>query len=331
MDSVELSASAPLGFLEKLRVLAACGAAIVLLWTIGWRVAAPIDPQMALTLNGNWARTLAVWPTILALAAVAAAVGTILIGRRLPEAGILAAAVGLAAMSLPGGSMQMLLAYQATNQAGGRRALMANMLVDCLLWTAILAVCWIIVAMVRAWLWAGNDGEAAVAESPPPEKARKDSAQARAGKAAPTPAKPRAGWTALVVCTVVAVLVIWSTASRTPVSTIARGQVIASVAGGLFLGALAARYFTGISDPKWYVLAAPAAGLIGYLLGYLSADMAWAQGEWYQPYAFLATTPPHDLVRPLPIEYVAVGVAGALLGFWWSGHLIETSAEQDES
>ncbi len=64
------------------------------------------------------------------------------------------------------------------------------------------------------------------------------------------------------------------------------------------------------------MLAAPAAALIGFILGHISSDMGWTQGNMYQPYAQLATTPPHALVRALPIEYIAVGVAGALGGFW---------------
>ncbi len=314
----------PLGFLEKLRVLAACGVAVLLLWTLGWRLAEPVDPRMAVTLTHSGRAVVALWPGLAVLTVVSAAIGTAIVGRRLPEAGALAAAVGLGALSLRGGSMQMLLAYHADEAAGPRRALMWSMALDCLLWTAVMAAAWVSVAAVRHWLWGGPP-RTPDAEPVKPEKTAKTS------KAAPPAiSKPRLGWPALAVTTVVALLVIWSTIARTPVAGIARGQVIASVAGGLYLGALAGRYFTRVTDPTWYVLAAPAAGLIGYIVGLFSSDMGWAQGNIWQPYALLAITPPHDLVRPLPVEYVAVGIIGALSGFW-TAERMEHAAELEGS
>ena len=128
----------------------------------------------------------------------------------------------------------------------------------------------------------------------------------------------------------VAALVIWLTIGRTPVAQIARGQVIASVAAGLFLGAMGARYFTSVADARWYALAVPAVALTAYLLGYLNAGMAWTQGSGYQPFAGLATTPPHDLARALPIEYLGVGVSAALAGFW-SGEKIQHAVVEEST
>ena len=93
---------------------------------------------------------------------------------------------------------------------------------------------------------------------------------------------------------------------------------------------MAARYFTGIDDARWYVLSALAVALIGYLLGYINGDMDWAAKIGGKFYAELGTTPPHALARPLPIEYMAVGVAAALIGFW-SGEKIEHVAIQETS
>ncbi len=97
-----------------------------------------------------------------------------------------------------------------------------------------------------------------------------------------------------------------------------------------YLGAMLARYVTGINDARWYILAAPAVGLIGYLVGFLSADMSWTEGGPYQFFVYLATTPPHALARPLPVDYVAVGIAGALLGFW-SGERVEHAVAQERA
>jgi len=286
-------------------------------------VAQPVDPQQALTLTQAGRGILAVWPTLLVLTAVAAGIGTILAGPRLPEAGAFAAGVGLAGLALRGYSMQTVLAYAGSNELGGRRSLMASMAGETLLWAAILAVAWVVADGVRRWLWPDQSAEGGDQESDPPGRGPAAAPQNRKPAAA---AATGSGWPAFAVTTVAAALVIWLTIARTPVAEIARGQVYASVAGGLLLGALVARYFTDVPDARWYVLAVPAVALIGYLLGYLNAGMGWTQGSGYQPFAELATTPPHVLVRPLPIEYAAVGLAGALAGFW-SGQKIHHAAE----
>ncbi len=307
----------PLSFFEKLRVAAAAGIAVLLMTTIGWMVARPADPQMAVTFAYGGRHILAVWPSLLVLTLVSALVGTAIAGRRLPEAGLFAAAVGLAALTLRGASMQTVLGYHATPDLAGRRAVMTAMAFDCLLWASIAAAAWI--AVVLAWQWLWQEARPPAEDEPDPKKAP------AAGKTAAF----RAGWPALAVTTVVGLFVIWTTVARTPVATVARGQVIASVAAGMYLGAMAARYFTGVSKAHWYALAPLAAGLIAYLLGYLQADLSWAKGPWGS-YALLTTTPPHALVRPLPVEYIFVGLAGALLGFW-SGDRIEHAAEREMS
>jgi hypothetical protein len=117
------------------------------------------------------------------------------------------------------------------------------------------------------------------------------------------------------------------TTGRDPVAPIHRGQTIAAIAAGLYFGAMGGRYFTGLQDVRWYLLAVPAIGLLACLIGYLSADMSWAQGTRYQYYISLATTPTHDLARPLPIEYIAVGTAAVLAGYW-AGDKMEQVAQE---
>lgn len=311
------------GFVEKLRVALACGVAIVLLRTVGWLVAEPIDSLMPVTFTGQGVSVLSAWPALLVLTSVAAMVGTAIAGPRLPEAGVFAAGIGLASLALRSRGMQMLLAYRGAVDAEARRSLMITLAGDCLLWATVLAGAWLAAAVARRWLWSGNGPDAGGSPA--------DGTGTPSGPLTkPASQMAKAGWPALIVTTVVGACVIWLTISRTPVATIARGQVIASVAGGLFLGAMVARYFTSIDRAYWYGLAAPAVGLIGYLLGYINAGMGWAAEEGYPYFAKLATTPPHDLVRPLPIEYVSVGVAAAIAGFWTGHRLQEAVVEEDE-
>ncbi|MEP0841922.1 MAG: hypothetical protein HRF43_04340 [Phycisphaerae bacterium] len=314
----------PLGLVEKSRVLLAAGSAIVLFTTVGWAVAEPEDPDMGVTLVVNWGRVLSVWPALTALTAVAAVIGTVLAPRRLVEGGVFAAAVGLAGLALKGGSMQDLLGYVGTATAEGRRALMARLALDTLLWTAVLLAAWVVVAVVRRWLWADDRMYSSMPFTGSTEGESAPGAVAAEGPATPAGVQPP-GWPATIVTGLVAVFFIYLTVARTPIAMVARGQVIFSVGMGFYLGAMAGRYFTGVARSHWYLLAVPAAALLGYLIGYLNAGLGWAVGAW-KPFADLATTPPHALVRPLPIEYLAVGVTATLIGFW-SGEKMEHVTE----
>ena len=310
----------PVGFFDKLRVVVAAGVAVVLVGYVGWMAAEPTDPQMAVTFTEGGRSIWATWPSLLVLTVVAAAVGSAIAGPRLPEAGMFAAAIGLAGLALHGGSMQMLLEYVADSDTVNRRHLMVSMGVDTVLWAALLAVSWVVVAAVGRWLW-GTRADGGPEKPQPPKKSSKNSSSLvdRLG----------GGPLALAVTSIVAMFVIWMTVARTPVANIARGQVIASVFFGLYLGAMAGRYFTGIDHARYYMLAPLVAALVGFLLGYLQANMGWAGGA-LAAYAQLATTPLHALARPLPIEYVGVGLAGAIAGFW-SAEKIEQVAGQERS
>jgi len=309
---------APLGFVGKVRVFLACVVAVMLMRMVGWHVAQPVDPEEAITFVTNGRGVWAIWPTLLILSVVTAVIATVIIGRQLPEGGVFAAAVGLAGLALRGGSMQVMLAYHTTLEAVSRRTFMWKMAVDCLLWALIMVIVWLAVVLTTRWLWPKSETQPASDEPRKSDPSKKATASANW----------QIGWPALVVTIVVAVFVIWMTIARTPVAEIARGQIVASVAGGLFLGAMVARYFTGINDSRWFALAVPAVALIAYLLGYLNAEMGWAQSGEYYFYSFLNTTPPHALMRAMPIEYLSVGTAAVLAGFW-SGVKMEHVAEQE--
>jgi hypothetical protein len=307
MEAAEIAAAPHLNLVERARLVLACGVAILLMYGVGWIVAEPVDPQLGVTFTQSGRSIWAVWPMMAALAAVTACVATVIAGRRLSEAGLFAAGIGLATLALRGNSMQMILAYCAEPNPESRGALMRSMACDCILWAGVMTAAWAASAVVRIWLWPEHE------PAPAPDKAK--------------PARSQTGWLALASTYVVGVFVIWLTVARTPESQIARGQVIGSVAVGLFLGAMAARSVTGVAEARWYVPAVLLVGLTGYLLGYLNAGMKWAHGDLLRGYTDLATTPPHDLVRPLPIEYIAVGVSAALAGFW-SGDKVEQVVDE---
>ena len=93
--------TAPLGLLDKARSLAAWSVCAGLFLTVGWTTLQPEDPLGAVSL---WSQQhgLFAWVQAAGLGGAVAAIGTLLIGKRLPDAGIFAAALGLAAVNLRG-------------------------------------------------------------------------------------------------------------------------------------------------------------------------------------------------------------------------------------
>lgn len=308
MESTASIAPPHVGLIDRTRVALACGVAILMMYGVGWNVAQPPDPLLGLTLTAAGRSSyFHIWMMMLVLGAVTSAIATAVAGKRLPEAGLFATGVGMATMALRGGSMQSVLAYCASPETASRRELMWLMGQDCLLWAAVMALAWAASTLTRKWLWPDSK----VSASPARTK----------------PVSPQLGAATLASTLIVALMVIWLTIARTPVAEIARGQVVASVAAGLFLGAMAGRTVTGVDNVRWYLPAVVLVGLTAYLIGYLESDMSWAASGSYRPYAALATTPPHDLVRPLPIEYMTVGVA-AVLGGFWCGDKVEQTVEE---
>ena len=320
MEAAQTATTPPFGLVHKARFAAACLIAIALMYTVGWMVvSAAVDPDEAVVLTvGAESVWSAVWsslPALVLLTVVATAIGTVIVGKDLPEAGVFAAGIGLAALALRGGSMEVMLAYYADGggQQGDalmphmidqREGLMFRMAIDSVLWGVVMLGSWLTMEAVRRWLWPASENQPAQQPA--------------------SASKNWTGWAALGVSAVAAMFVTWLIVARDPTSGIVRGQVIAAVAIGMFAGAAAGRYFIGINNPRWYVLTPLVVALVGYLLGYLGAEL---DSPIYANYRDLAITPLHNLARPLPIEYMAIGVPGALAGFWF-GRRAEHAAEQ---
>lgn len=299
-------------FLHKLRILLACGISIVLLYYAGWYVVGPPDDRMGISFLAGDQAPLKSLPMMCLLSVAIAAIATAVTGRRLPEAGLFATAVGIAVLALRGGSMQSFLAYLAADGTGDRQSLMFTLALDGLLWSGMIAACWFTTLWVQRWLI----GDAVEPEDRSESKVLPESS-----------VSPKWRWIPVLATAFIACLLIWQTIARTDVATIARGQVVASIAGGLFLGSMLVRSSLNLHDIRWYLLAVPVVLLVGYSLGYLNADLAWASESALAPYAELATTAPHALARPLPVEYVAVGTAAVVAGFW-SGHKVQAVTEE---
>ena len=72
MEAAAKAPAAHLGFIEKLRVVIACVVAVLLMRTIGWRVAEPVDSQLAVTLTQSGRSIMTIWPASVVEVATAA-------------------------------------------------------------------------------------------------------------------------------------------------------------------------------------------------------------------------------------------------------------------
>ena len=197
--------------MEKARIVAAMVVAVVLMTTIGWMVASPVDPDMAVSFTTGGRALWTAFPAMLALTVVASLLGTVIAGPRLPESGMLAASVGLVGLALRGGSMQDVLGYCAGTDEASRKALMVRMEMDVVLWAAALVVSWMAVSLAWKWLWVEQpDVAAELPGEVPAKRDKKASAAAEAGG-------PRAAWAGWAVTTVLGLFIIWITVARTPV------------------------------------------------------------------------------------------------------------------
>jgi hypothetical protein len=295
-------------FGDKVRVAAVCGLAMALFASVGWTVARPSDPEAAVSLLLESRAWPAVLVSAIALAAVASAVATAVVGPVMAEAGSSAAAVGLAMLSTRGGTMTDVLMYHGAS-ASARRVLAPTLIAETLMWFAAIVAAWLVGGIVRNWL----NGQAGAGEKP-------GGPQGRWARVHEAFVHLRDGLLGMIVCAVIAWVFISATISRSPESEIQRGQVFFSVGAGFLVAAAVGKQLWIKGAACWYALSVVIVAGLGYGWATLS-PLASGVSDYY---AKLATTPPNDLFRALPIEYVGVGVAGAILGHWMGQRMHES-------
>jgi hypothetical protein len=110
------------------------------------------------------------------------------------------------------------------------------------------------------------------------------------------------------------------------VQTDSKTQVLWSLAVASFAGAALAHFLYPVSPSPWLWVGPLLVGLVGYVTAYMKldpSDVTWRTGQLHFPLA--------ALVRPLPVDYLTAGTAGAVLGYWvsrkWHQQQVDESAE----
>jgi hypothetical protein len=313
MPSDVLLAYPPLRWSDKALTMVTWGGAAALFATVGWMAISPRDPQgaVSLVINPNALMVL----QILALAAVVSALATVLVGRKLPDAGTFAVAAGLAVANLQGQTSSYLLIYVTGTDAAARRGLAGELAAEGLVWFLVVGVTLIVSGLVMRWCFGQGTGVrggaaphvSAMAVADLPVLGRWICPES--GK--PSSAGPRSGLLFTGVSAVAAFVLIGLLTAGSPARAVQHGQVYFSLAAAFGGGTWIAYRLIPVRTPLWGCLAVPLVCTMGYL---------WTMLRPVGPeaYAHVASVPPTPFMRALPLEYISVGTAAVVAAFWGS-------------
>ncbi len=217
----------------------------------------------------------------LVLAVACALLGSAIAGTIRFEAGLATAAIGLLALSLRGGPMRYTLTYSTGPQV------FITLAAELMILYAILGIGWSVVWMLRKNGYLHDDpfrdGVADADDEPVTQKF--------------------AALATHVVVMAILMMVLCET-DRKP-------QVLASVGLSAFLATLAAHSLFPTRPSMWYWLGPLIVGVVGYALAFGGSSNTWMIGQVGANFA-------PELGRPLPLDYVGAGPAGAIIGYWTS-------------
>lgn len=266
---------------QRARFLLSVGSigAFVLCWFVAAVVGIPAHPDYNASLLQQPSPVVALFVALVLIVACAL-LGSAVAGTVRYEAGLATAAIGILALSIRGGEMSYTLFYSTGPEV------YLTLATELVLLYAILGVAWALLWMLRNNGWLQDDpfrdGVADVSE--------------------PVTQKLAALATQVVVMTII--MLILCETDRKP-------QVIAAVALSAFLGTLAAHSLFPTRPSLWYWTGPLIVGVVGYLLAYSASTHTWVIGQ-------VGGTLAPELGRPLPLDYVGAGPAGAIIGYWTS-------------
>ncbi len=293
---------------ERLLNYTAWAVAVGLFSTIGWMAMAPDDPLGAVSLTTRTQAGLMVIQVV-GLAAVVSAVATILVGRRIPDAGVFAVAIGLAAANWRGETGAYILINVAQGDPAAYRAVFATFVAESFVWFFVVLVALLVSGLVTRLSVGPGDGPSppglgvtrntlALSDLPigPLAVDRDDRPSVVAGL-------KTAGLTVVTGLLLMALL-----SSADPERAVRHGQTYFTIALSFYAATLLAYEVAPARSAWWGLAAIPIAAAIGYGWTLVRAGSAAAHTP--------ASVPPTPFARATPIEYISVGTAAVLMGFW---------------
>lgn len=315
MNADIVHSHAPLRWVHKLLLAVSLALGAALFLSVGWLAIAPDDPLGAVSMLTH-SRPVLMLLEAAAVAAATAALATLLVGWRLPDAGIFATALGLALVMLQGGTAEYLFQYVLHGDRSGEPEMAGRLAVEGLVWFAVVLVAMIVSGVVLQWcLGSRRQAEGG--------KAANDTVQIEGMAISECPilnrvlvpsesSDPAAIWRGLRhtgLVAVVALLVFALLAAGSSPRTIQHGQTCFAAFAAFYLAQWAAKSVFPTRTAFW--------GLLGVVVVCVTAYIcAMLRGSADAPYSRLASIPSSVFFRALPIGYISVGTLGVLLAHW---------------
>ena len=303
----------PLGLVDKLLFLVALAVAAALFMSVGWMAIAPADPLGAVSIVTHAHPLLMILQTA-ALAAVAGAIATVIIGAKLPDVGAFAAAFGMALVTLRGDTAAYLLMHVAQGELGRERGLALELLVEAVVWFLVVLLVLLVSGVVMRWCFGRADDPAAGPASAVLGKMSASEMPALARLVVPptgaatSPGHIIAGLRFTAATAAIAILVYAILSAGSAPRTIQHGQTYFATFAAFYLGVWAARSWFALRTPLWALVAVPVVCIVGYLWATVMGSSAG--------HAYLANIPPSRFMRTLPMAFIGVGTLGALTSCW---------------
>ncbi len=318
-----------LSLLERLGVWLTWALGGVLFLTVGWMAMEPTDPLgpvCVLTSKSG----VAMLAQAAALVVVCAGVCTLIAGRSVVDVGTFAAALGLAAVSLRGGTTEYLLVYGDGSPDGvmPTGVLAIRFAAASVGWMAVMLVAPIVSLFVMRWCF-GSSSDVAAGDPNEGDPVRLvlcasdiPSLDLSAGtiRAPQTPLAD--GLLHTAVATGVGLMAFNVLTTGASLRAIQHGQSCFVVAASVWLACYFAHRISPVRSAFWSILAVGLMALFGYLWSALRSG-----GGGLPP-----NIPDSSFMRVLPIQFVSVGTATAL-SVLWSMHvaMVEHTTPKDAS
>jgi len=326
MSSHSLHLPVRLRYSDKALLTLAIGFSVALFLTVGQVVLTPHDPQGAISILTHAHPVLMLLESA-GLIAVTAAVGTLLIGSRLPDVGVLCVALGLAITVVQKDTAAYLL---VAADGSSDRSVAMGMAIESVLWSAlflaaILVSGWVMVFCGRSGGGvairrdgSGDTGHGGGDDSATGERhfSADDMAAAKLGRLSKsigiTPGSEfNIGQLKITLLVAACATLLYAVlVSGSSPRTIQHGQTCFALFAAFYLAVWIVKTF-GLSpaSPLTVLAAVPLSAIIGYM-------WAMVQPGGAGRYAHLSHIPTSVFLRSLPLTYISVGVIGALIGYW---------------
>lgn len=301
------------GWLDRAATTASWVLGGALFLTVGWFAMEPDDPLGPVSAYARQGGLMMLIQAA-ALAAVAAGLATLIAGRRVADIGTFAASLGLAAVSLRGATAEYFLLRGADFSEAFEHSLAWRFALEAVGWFLVVLVAVGVSAAVMRWCFGSM-------ESPDPNGGDTPSAVVRTlagfdvarisarcfGVSGERQTASTDGVHHMLITTGVGLAAMAVLSAGLRWRSIQDGQVCFVVAAGVFLGAYAACRMVPVRSALWSILAVGLIALVGYVWAALRPEVT----------ELPPNIPSSHFLRILPIQFIAVGTAAALMAFWY--------------